>query len=214
MRDFVDLRSKAMRVILVANSKGGAGKTTLSTNIAGYFAATGARTVLADWDTQKSAANWLARRPAAAPAIALWDANVPREKITQFKPEVMVIDSPAALHGAELIKLAERANRVVVPVMTSAFDIEATARFLKELQNCAAGKSALVGMRIDGRYKSAGDLDEFLAEVTLPVITHLRNTQNYVQCARDGLSIFELPRSKAEYDWEQWAALTSWLVDG
>jgi chromosome partitioning protein len=200
-----------MRVILVANSKGGAGKTTLATNIAGYYSASGLRTVLADWDRQKSAVGWLKRRPATAPAIALWDAGVAREKIAKMDPQVMVIDSPAALQGDELKSLAQRADRIVVPIMTSAFDMDATALFLRELQTLAPSKVGLVGMRIDGRFKSAADLDAFLADITVPVITHLRNTQTYVQCAREGLSVFDLPRSRAEGDWEQWAALTDWL---
>lgn len=201
-----------MHVILVANSKGGAGKTTLATNIAGYFAASGRRTVLADWDRQKSAAGWLARRPTTAPAIMLWDAGVKREAIAKAAPHVMVIDSPAALQGEELRGLVKRANRIVVPIMTSAFDMEATAQFLGELQALAPTKTAMVGMRIDGRFKSAADLDEFLLDIEIPVVAHLRNTQTYVQCAREGLSIFDLPRSRAEADWEQWAPLTDWLV--
>jgi chromosome partitioning protein len=154
---------------------------------------------------------WLARRPASAPAIALWDAGVAREKIAKLDPQVMVIDSPAALQGEELKTLVKRADRIVVPVMTSAFDMEATAQFLDALQALAPSKVGLVGMRIDGRFKSAADLDEFLSEITLPVVTHLRNTQTYVQCAREGLSVFDLPRSRAEADWEQWAPLTDWL---
>jgi chromosome partitioning protein len=200
-----------MRVILVANSKGGAGKTTLATNIAGYYAASGVRTVLADWDRQKSAVGWLRRRPGSAPTIALWDAGISKEKIAKLDPQVMVIDSPAALQGEELKALAKRANRIAVPVMTSAFDMEATAQFLSELQTIAPEKAGLIGMRIDGRFKSAADLDGFLSDIKLPVVTHLRNTQTYVQCAREGLSVFDLPRSRAEPDWEQWAPLTEWL---
>ncbi len=203
-----------MRVILVANSKGGAGKTTLATNIAGYYAARGERTVLADWDRQKSAAGWLRRRPASAPLITLWDAGVSKHSIAKLAPEIMVIDSPAGLAGKELADLAQRAQRIVVPVMSSAFDMEATAGFLTALQNCAASNAAMVGMRIDGRFKSAGDLDEFLAGITLPVVATLRNTQTYVQCAREGLTIFDLARSRAEADWEQWAPLTTWLDGG
>jgi chromosome partitioning protein len=200
-----------MRVILVANAKGGVGKTTLSTNIAGYYAASGLRTVLADWDRQKSAAGWLKRRPASAPSITLWDAGVSKAQIAKLDPQIMVIDSPAALHGAELESLAARATKIIVPVMTSAFDMEATAQFLAALEHSASAKSALVGMRVDGRFKSAADLDQFLSHIKLPVVATLRNTQTYVQCAREGLTIFDLPRSRAEQDWEQWAPLTTWL---
>ena len=58
-----------MRSILVVNPKGGSGKTTIATNLAGFFAAHGKRVVLADMDRQQSAATWLARRPETVPHI-------------------------------------------------------------------------------------------------------------------------------------------------
>ncbi len=200
-----------MKVILIANSKGGAGKTTLSTNLAGCYAGQGLRTVLADWDRQKSAAAWLARRPASAPLITLWDAKVSKAAIAKLDPQVMIVDSPAGLHGPELKQLAERAAAILVPVMPSAFDMDATSGFLSELQSIAPEKAAIVGMRVSGHYKSAEELDAYLAGIELPVVTHLRNSQIYVQCARDGLSVFDLPPSRADTDWAQWAPLTEWL---
>ena len=68
-----------------------------------------------------------------------------------------------------------------------------------------------MAMRIDSRTRAAAELDEFLKEFEFPLVAHLRDTQVYVHCARDGLSVFDLPRSRAEQDWEQWRPLTRWV---
>src|SRR6185436_12903368 len=70
----------------------------------------------------------------------------------------------------------------------------------------------IVAMRVDARTHSAEELDAFLAGFDMPVVAHLRQTQVYVQCARDGASVFDLPRSRAEQDWEQWKSLTRWIA--
>jgi chromosome partitioning protein len=71
---------------------------------------------------------------------------------------------------------------------------------------------ALVAMRVDARTRSAAELDAFLAGWDFPLVTHLRDTQVYIHCARDGASVFDLPRSRAEQDWEQWKPLTRWIA--
>ena len=51
-----------MKTVLVASSKGGVGKTTLSTNLAAHFATEGRRTVLVDADRQASSRHWAEKR--------------------------------------------------------------------------------------------------------------------------------------------------------
>src|SRR6202167_3295723 len=91
-----------MTVIVVANPKGGVGKSTLSTNLAGYFAAAGEWVALADLDKQHSAHAWLELRPATLPPIEVWEVDPE----TPAKPpkglEHAVIDTPAGLHGNRL----------------------------------------------------------------------------------------------------------------
>ena len=70
----------------------------------------------------------------------------------------------------------------------------------------------IVAMRVDARTRSAAELDQFLENFDFPVIAHLRDTQVYVRCARDGATVFDLPRSRAEQDWEQWKPLTRWIA--
>ncbi|HVE48600.1 MAG TPA: ParA family protein [Casimicrobiaceae bacterium] len=203
-----------MHTLLIANPKGGSGKTTLATNIAGFLAGKRQRVVLADEDPQQSSTTWLARRPELFPRIAAMPAE--KRELREIDPHWLVIDSPAALGGATLRDELRRADALIVPISPSVFDMAATARFLGAIAEHRAVKGgtlpvALVAMRVDARTHSAAELDQFLAHTDLPVVTHLRDTQVYVNCARDGLSVFDLPRSRAEQDWEQWRPLTRWL---
>ena len=108
------------------------------------------------------------------------------------------------------------ADAVLVPVATSAFDFEASADFIAELATLKPikdGKRALaiVGSKVDGRTVAASDLDAFLSPLSLDVLTHFRDSQLYVHAARDGLSIFDQPRSRAEGAWSDWPPVWHWL---
>ncbi len=206
-----------MRSILVVNPKGGSGKTTIATNLAGFFAAHKKRVVLADMDRQQSAANWLARRPETAPPIMAWTAATDKKEIKAFAADWTIIDSPAAVHGEKLTTLVRRVGLVIVPVVPSAFDMEATEDFLAELltqKPVTNGESqvAVVGNRVDSRTLVADELEVFLKSLNLPVLTYLRDTQNYVHCARDGHSLFDVAPSRVEQDLEQWKPLGRWLI--
>jgi chromosome partitioning protein len=203
-----------VQTLLIANPKGGSGKTTLATNIAGFLAGKRQRVVLADEDPQQSSSHWLARRPELFPRVAAMPAE--RRELRELAPHWLVIDSPAGLRGDALKEEMRRADALIVPISPSIFDMAATARFLSIVEESRAVKGgtlpvALVGMRVDARTRSAAELDEFLKLSDFPVVTHLRDTQVYVYCARDGLSVFDLPRSRAEQDWEQWRPLTRWI---
>ena len=205
-----------MFTVLVANPKGGAGKTTIATNLAGYLAGKHQRVVIRDMDRQRSAGRWLARRPRGFPEIRGAFADTDKSIIRDYAPQWLVVDAPAGLHGAELAELVKSADAVLVPVATSAFDFEASADFIAELATLKPikdGKRALaiVGSKVDGRTVAASDLDAFLSPLSLDVLTHIRDSQLYVHAARDGLSIFDQPRSRAEDAWGDWPPLLHWL---
>ena len=206
-----------MRSILVVNPKGGSGKTTIATNLAGFFAAHGKRIVLADMDRQQSAANWLARRPETVPHIKAWTADTDKKDIKSYAAHWTIIDSPAGVHGEKLTNLLRRVELLVVPVSPSVFDIEATKNFLAELRAekpVKKGESqvAVIGNRVDARTLVADELETFLASLELPILTYLRDTQNYIHCARDGHSLFDVAPSRVEHDLEQWKPVGRWLV--
>jgi chromosome partitioning protein len=206
-----------MQTILVANPKGGSGKTTLATNIAGWLAGKRQRVALVDGDPQRSATQWLAQRPRLFPAVAMGDADARRKDLEQRDLQWAVVDSPAGLHGDALREAVRKADVLLVPVSPSAFDLAATQRFLDAIAEYKAVRQGeltvgVVGMRVDARTRAAGDLDTFVAALDFDRVTNLRDTQVYVYCARDGLSVFDLPRSRAEQDWEQWRPLTRWIA--
>jgi len=204
----------SVQTILIANPKGGSGKTTLATNIAGWLAGKRQKVVLEDRDAQQSATQWLARRPALFPAVSGVGADAKKKDLDA---QWLVVDSAAGLHGDDLRSAIRIADVMLVPVSPSAFDMAATQRFLQAIADYKAVKAGdlavgLVGMRVDPRTRSAGELETFLESFEFPVVTHLRDTQVYVHCARDGACVFDLPRSRAEQDWEQWKPLTRWIA--
>lgn len=204
-----------MKAILIANPKGGSGKSTLSTNIAGYLAARGHGVALLDLDRQKSASQWLINRASSLPKIGLLQA----ERAPPLVADWLVIDSPAGLHGKNLDHALKLAHKVIVPVVPSLFDIQATRDFLEILCNEKAvrkGKTfvGVVGMRMAPHTRAATTLEQFIGNLDLPVLAYLRETQAYVNAAFEGKSLFDLPHYLAERELEQWAYLLHWLETG
>ena len=192
-----------MQTILVANPKGGSGKTTLATSLAGWLAGKRQRVALQDLDPQRSSAEWLARRPALFPPIVAVDPGAKMRELKEDRLQWLVVDTPAGLHGDDLREAVRRADVMLVPLTPSAFDMVATRHFLGAIHDFKAVKKGalalgIVAMRVDTRTVSAGELDAFLEVFGFPVVGHLRDTQVYVHCARDGASVFDLPRSRGE----------------
>jgi len=203
-----------MPIVVVANPKGGVGKSTLSTNIAGYFASCGHSVMLGDVDRQQSSRLWLGLRPPAARPIATWETDAANIAKPPKGTTHVVLDTPAGLHGKRLNEVMKMADHIVVPLQPSVFDIFATRAFLDELvQNKHAGKAriGLVGMRVDARTIAADHLHEFVDRLGVPVLGYLRDTQNYIHLAARGLTLFDVAPSRVEKDLAQWQALCHWL---
>jgi chromosome partitioning protein len=205
-----------MRHIMVLNAKGGCGKSTLATNIASYFASEGASVAIADYDPQRSSLDWVERRPDSRPQIvglAAYDEGLRRAPRTA---DIMVIDAPARTHNKELNDLVKHAETILVPVLPSTIDIQASDRFIKELKavHKVENKDVKIGVvanRVREYTLIFEELDEYLTSAKVPYIASLREAQNYVRAYTRGLGIFELPEYLAWPDWEQWEPLTKWL---
>ncbi|WP_077033568.1 ParA family protein [Pelomonas sp. KK5] len=206
-----------MPVILVANPKGGVGKSTLSSNVAGYLARRGHRVMLGDADRQQSARRWLELRPAGLPKIETWDIDGGRGTVKPPKGvSHVVIDSPAGLKGGRLQALYGVADRIVIPLQPSLFDIQATYDFVQALHDLRREsghkpKLAIVATRAKEHTLSNEQLQHFLHELGVPVLATLRDTQNYVQLAARGLTLWDVAPGRVERDLAQWEPLTAWL---
>lgn len=208
-----------MKAFLVANPKGGSGKSTLATNLAGYFANRGNEVMLGDIDRQQSSREWLGIRPFELPTIETWEIGHDNIARPPKGTSHVVLDTPAGLHGKMLERVLKLSTRVIVPVQPSLFDMLATRHFLSELLSEKAVRKgradvAVIGMRVDARTRAAGELERFFATFELPVLAYLRDTQVYVQATAAGMTLFDLPRSRAERDLEQWQAIIDWAEAG
>lgn len=204
-----------MPVFLVANPKGGVGKSTIATNLAGYFARRGLRAMLGDLDRQQSSLTWLRLRPRSLPKIETWDVD--ENNVMRPPPGVThaVVDTPSALRGHLLRDALKAADRVIVPLLPSLFDIYATQRFLDKLADKGMlkdeGRIGVLGMRVDQRTRAAEQLQRFVEGLGLPVLGFLRDTQIYVQIAALGATLWDVAPGRVEKDLEQWRSLIDWV---
>jgi chromosome partitioning protein len=170
--------------------------------------------MLGDVDRQQSTRTWLSLRPAHLPPIAGWelahDEIVRPPKGTTHA----VLDTPAGLHGKRLDEVMKLADKVLVPLQPSIFDIHATHAFVRELLARRRGDKvqvAIVGMRVRDGTISADQLRSFLETLQVPLLGFLRDTQNYVHLAARGLTLWDVAPSRVERDLEQWQPLLQWL---
>jgi len=203
-----------MPVIVVANPKGGVGKSTLATNLAGWLARQGHAVMLGDLDRQQSSRQWLALRPPQLPAIRGWDVEGDHLLRPPRGTTHVVLDTPAGLTGRPFEAAMKIADRLVVPLQPSLFDIQATHAFVQALRaQPRAGQvtMGLVGMRVKDHTHATGHLHEFVATLALPWVAELRDTQNYVHLAARGLTLWDVAPGRVSRDLEQWHPLLQWL---
>ena len=216
-------RRDKLNRILVLNPKGGCGKSTLVTNIAAAYAGRGPQPAVMDFDPQGSSMAWLDRRPADAPKIhgiaaykktmqatRSWQLRVPEDTVN------LIVDSPAGVSHDELRELTRDATSILVPVLPSSMDIHAVSRCIADLLlvakvNRNEGKLAVVANRTRKRTKSFARLMRFLDSLGIPIIAVLRDSQNFVHAAENGLGMHEMQPSRVSKEIEQIDRILSWL---
>lgn len=202
-----------MQVIAVANPKGGVGKSTLATNLAGALAQPGQAVALGDLDRQQSARQWLGLRPASVAPIQGWRLDDAGDLATPPPVDWAVVDTPAGLHGKKLRAVMAHVDQVLVPLQPSLFDIQAIHGFLQELAELALAQRprvGLVGMRVKEHTIAQDRLQEFSATLPAPMLATLRDTQNYVHLAAHGLTLWDVTPGRVERDLDQWTPLLQW----
>lgn len=215
-----------MRRITLLNAKGGCGKTTMATNLASYFADKGLCTVLVDHDPQGSSRRWLELRDESLPPIRSIDAVNQKAGVTRSwqlhagqDAEILITDTPAGTSGSQLIDLVRQADVILVPVMPSIVDMQATADFIQSLQRLTKipnsnKRLGIIANRVREGTRSCKALKDFLAGYDIPLIAQLRDAQNYVNAMEEGLGIHELCSKQTSKDRKQWESLITWLAGG
>lgn len=204
-----------MHSILVLNSKGGCGKTTISTNLASFYANWGIRVALADFDKQHSSTDWVRSRNNKQPiiqSIAAWedDFHIPDET------EYVIMDTPAGLSGERLSKLLRQADTILIPILPSPLDIRAAGRLIHDvmMQYDDLKKKPRIGIianRVKRQTRIFNSLKRFLDKLNIDFIAVLRDTQNYIVTIENGTSIFDLPNWKKQKDLDGWCQLLNWI---
>ncbi|CAN5841410.1 ParA family protein [soil metagenome] len=201
-----------MPVIVIANPKGGVGKSTFATNLAGYYASQGHQVMLGDADVQQSSRRWLSLRPANLPTISAWEMQDGSVAKPPKGTTHLVLDTPAGLKGKKLEAILKLADKVIVPLQASMFDILATEDFLKQLAKSEQDFSlGVMGMRINARSRAAEQLGLYVTQLGLPVVGYLRDTQNYIQLAAHGATLWDVAASRVEKDLAQWQDILAWI---
>jgi chromosome partitioning protein len=207
---------------LVINSKGGSGKTTVTTTLASYFAAQGVPTAVLDYDLQGSSLNWLRLRDPLAPKIHGANAAPQKVGLRSFGRHVpegtrqLIIDAPAGASGLLLQDMLSRANCIVIPVQPSAIDIHATANFVRDLLlrgNIRARniRLAVVANRVRRATPVYQPLERFLTSLGLTIVTRLADSEVFIKAAETGLGIFEMDASTCIVEREQFQPLIEWV---
>lgn len=212
-----------MRTVLVINSKGGCGKTTVTTNLASYYAAAGAQVAIKDYDPQGSSLQWLRSRAAHRPRIH--GANAAPQKGHLLKSlqtwvpgdtDILLIDAPGGVKGLLLQEVMGKAEFVVIPVGPSSIDVHATADFVKDLLllgrvRARNTKVVVVANRVRSSMPVYEPLERFLKSLSLPFLTRIRDSDTYIRAAEQGLGVFEMDPAESAAERQEFLPVIRWL---
>ncbi len=206
---------------IIMNAKGGCGKTTIATNLVSYYASHGYTSALFDYDPQCSGASWLKRRDEKFPAVQGISAcqqgcsgSATRSWLMRLVPETerVVIDTPAALKPYDAVSYLKGVSTIIVPVLASVIDVEASAQFVHELMKQPyirrhQTRIVVVANRVKARSPALKIMKEIFENMGVPVVAQLKETACYVQGTDSGLGIHELPSKRAQAERETWQKL-------
>lgn len=212
--------------IMIANAKGGCGKTTMATNLASFMSKAGHKTVLVDYDPQGSSMDWLQARDLHLPSITglpafqnlnaqgatrTWNLRVPVDTSR------VILDTPAGLAGNVLSDLIQQSDMVIIPVIPSAIDIRAATGFIRDVLLSRAFRInpkpiAVIANRVKKNTLIYAKLEKFLKSLNIPFVAAFRDAQSYVRASEHGLGLVDIEQNDAK-DSKEWQALLKWLED-
>jgi chromosome partitioning protein len=216
---------KNLRKIVVLNPKGGCGKSTLAVNLAGYLASRNNKVAIMDFDPQGSALRWLKMRPETAVpihGISAFDVRGSATRSWQLRVPAdvryLIVDSPASVPPESLAELTSGAHAILIPVLPSDIDVHAASKLMRDLLLIARvsrrmGRVGVIANRVRENTVSYRRLMRFLDSLAISVVGVLKDSQNYVHSAEQGLSIHEMQVSKVRHDLDRWLPVLEWLEE-
>ena len=209
-----------MKRVFLVNSKGGSGKSTLTVNLAVALAARGKRVVLADCDPQLSTATWCERRPSEAVPLE-WLVLGRLRRLSSFQAPVgvdyLLVDTPAGIRPADLAPVLRPGDRLLVPMVPSVIDLDASERFVNGLAGLEAVEAGevrvgLVLNRVRPETISTRTALERVAAFPFPLLAQIRDTQAYLLSASLGKSLYDSHSQAARERQEDFRKLLRWLA--
>ncbi|MDC8014249.1 ParA family protein [Tahibacter soli] len=206
-----------MLKVLIASSKGGCGKTTLATHLAAYYAVSGKNTVLVDCDRLGSSRRWCELRAGSEHAVLPldgtrrgWRDRVPGDA------QRLIVDTAAGARPEDIDELLDYVDAVLVPVLPSPFDLDASAPFLAELADLSRIKRGkvpvgVVANRLRPWTHASQQALAAMSEFAFPVVAQIRDTQGYVLATGIGKSLFDYHSEPVRLHQEDWKPLFKWL---
>jgi chromosome partitioning protein len=212
-----------VRTILVINSKGGCGKTTVTTNLASYYASTGLKVAVMDYDPQGSSLEWLKQRPDNLPKIhganAVRQAGQPLRSLHMWVPDetdLLFLDAPGGINGILLQEIVAKTELVIVPVTPSPIDIHATAKFIKDLLIFGKVRArkvnvAVVANRVRSSMPTYEPFERFLASLGLPLLSRVQDSDTYLAAVEDGIGVFEMDSERSMPERQEFLPIIKWI---
>lgn len=212
-----------MFTVVVINAKGGAGKTTLVSNLASYYACHGFKTAIQDYDSQGSSTFWLKKRPDDLPpiqSIPMFEQVHGSTSSFAHQPErgteCLLIDTPSGVDTVTFKPVLEQADVILIPVLPSSIDIHAVSRFIADLLIRAKldrgkGNIAVIANRARKNTLVYRKLEKFLESLGIPFIATLRDTQNYIKATEEGLGVMDMKGEQLFKDHKSMKDIIGWL---
>jgi chromosome partitioning protein len=186
-------------IIVIANSKGGVGKSTLAVHLAAWLHEQGHRVTLADCDTQQSSSEWIREAVPGIKAVRLDNPDMILNELPQLgnDTDYVVADGPGSQTETSRALLL-RADLAIVPCKASMLEVRALAKatdVLRQAQDIRSGKprAVIVLSMVGKNYRLTQDMKDAAAALDLPLASKaMILRQIYADAPGQGAVVWDL----------------------